>query len=87
MSVKYCIFDGEATIHVSILLKTFAHAGLKLSVTEQLSLSDDVIQVAFFSVSTVASCGKKASNLPCFSHNLCLSGKTEEPKNISWYLL
>lgn len=87
MSVKYCVFDDEATIHVGILLKNFAHVGLKLSGKEQLSLNDDVTQVAFLSVSTVAFCGKKVSNLTCFSLKLPLSVKTEEPKSILWYLL
>lgn len=81
MSVKYYVFDSEATIHVGILLKNFAHVGLKLSGKEQLSLNDDVTQVAFLSVSTVAFCGKKVSNLTCFSLKLPLSVKTEEPKS------
>ena len=47
--------DSKAIVHVGILLKTFDHTGLNLSETEQLSLNDDLKQVLFLSVSTVAS--------------------------------
>lgn len=74
--VKYCVFDGEATIHVGIPLKTFALTCLEMSATEQLSLNE----VAFLSVSTVTSCGKKVLNLPCFSSKpaLCQDRRTQK---------
>lgn len=74
--VKYCVFDGEATIHVGIPLKSFALTRLEMSGTEQLSLNE----VAFLSVSTVASCGKKVLNLPCFSSKstFCRDRRTQK---------
>lgn len=75
--VNYCVFDGEATIHVSIPLKTFALTRLEMSGTEQLSLNE----VAFLSVSTVASCGKKVLNLPLFfSLNPLFLSRQKDPK-------
>lgn len=85
--MKYPIFDGEATIRVNILLKTFAHAGLKLSVTEQLSLSDNITQVAVSQSAQWLPVEKRHSIFPVSLTISIFLARQKTSKSIWWYLL